>query len=804
MTRKTRSPFTLRMAQDRLHKPLGLMASGVLCLLVVAPMSAAPPQKAFGGAWQAQGPGPAGNGQVENVGQDNQVVGAVHVVVAHPSDADILWIGGVNAGVWKTTNATAAAPNWTNLTDDQDSLSIGALALDPTDGTHQTLLAGIGGYSSYGRRGERIGLLRSTDGGTSWTPIDGGGTLNGKNISGVAPRGATLVVSVNTGSGDRGIFRSTDTGAGFTAISSGDGSATGLPGGNSHDLVGDPSDNTILYTSMVNADDFGGVSGVYKSTDTGATWAKISSAAMDSMLVSNVSNVEFAVGPTGVDVYAAIVKFGRLTGIFRSGDSGTSWTAMDIPQTIEHGDVAIGIHPGGQGGTHLSIAADPSDVNTVYLAGDRQPYFGEGSGANLFFPNSSGALDYSGRIFRGDASAGAGLQWTRLTHTGTASSSSPHADSREMTFDADGNLIETDDGGIYKRTSPNSAAGDWFSLIGDLQTTEYHGVAYDSNSNIVFGGAQDTGSTEQLVTNMPDFFSTSTGDGGDTAVDDISTPGMSSRFTSYQFLGAFRKRTYDSSNVLQSESFPSLTLVGGGTPPSAQFYTPIAVNEVDGDRLIIGASNGVYESSDQGDTVSAIGAGITINGFQGDPIVYGVPGNADLLYVAEGSDIFGRTSAPPAALTAVTPPGGSINDLTIDPDSPARLFAIDSNQVFFSTNSGTSWGDVTGNLFSTFDPQTLRTLAFIPATDDALVVGTDRGAYVAFDSSGFTDWDSLGTDLPNAIVMELDYDAADDALIAGLLGRGAFKLQPALQPAVDIFSDGFESGDVSAWASSLP
>ena len=62
------------------------------------------------------------------------------------------------------------------------------------------------------------------------------------------------------------------------------------------------------------------------------------------------------------------------------------------------------------------------------------------------FPNSIGANNFSGRLFRCDASLATGSQCTPLTHIGTASNSSPHADSREMTFDAAGNLIETDDG----------------------------------------------------------------------------------------------------------------------------------------------------------------------------------------------------------------------------------------------------------------------------------------------------------------------------------------------------------------------
>ncbi|MFZ2236494.1 MAG: hypothetical protein WAV67_08965, partial [Dokdonella sp.] len=60
-----------------------------------------------------------------------------------------------------------------------------------------------------------------------------------------------------------------------------------------------------------------------------------------------------------------------------------------------------------------------------------------------------------------------------------------------------------------------------------------------------------------------------------------------------------------------------------------------------------------------------------------------------------------------------------------------------------------------------------------------LVVGADRGAFYALSSNGFTAWKRLGTDLPNAPVFELTYNAQRDALIAGLFGRGAWRLYGA-------------------------
>ena len=105
----------------------------------------------------------------------NPITGAIETVVAHPTNADILWVGGVNGGVFRTQNATAASPSWTTSTDGLGSISIGALELDPTDATSNTLVAGIGLTSAYGNEGgSRTGLLRTTDGGSSWRACSSG------------------------------------------------------------------------------------------------------------------------------------------------------------------------------------------------------------------------------------------------------------------------------------------------------------------------------------------------------------------------------------------------------------------------------------------------------------------------------------------------------------------------------------------------------------------------------------------------------------------------------------------------------
>ena len=119
--------------------------------------------------WSNVGPSVIYGGQVQGLG-DNKVAGAVQAIAPDPSNADIIYIGTVNGGIWKTSNATSASLNWTPLTEDKPSLSIGDLAISPMDSN--TIYADKGAFSSAGGDGgPGVGVYKSTDAGATWSTL---------------------------------------------------------------------------------------------------------------------------------------------------------------------------------------------------------------------------------------------------------------------------------------------------------------------------------------------------------------------------------------------------------------------------------------------------------------------------------------------------------------------------------------------------------------------------------------------------------------------------------------------------------
>src|SRR6185503_351627 len=205
--------------------------------------------------------------------------------------------------------------------------------------------------------------------------------------------------------------------------------------------------------------------GIYRSDDGGVTW-NLSNTGLQ--LVDNIDQngngtrdeagediavsqrIELAIHDNLTNntsaVYAGLIVNGSLLTVYRTNtlSPNPNWVALTPPTSTEGGTVT-GLHnpTSPQGNTHFSLAADPNSSFDFYVGGDRQPVIGSG--------NSAGLNDWVGRIFEGDftplATNPGNTVWKQVVGNG-ASGTAPHADSRDMTFNTNGVLIEVDDGGI--------------------------------------------------------------------------------------------------------------------------------------------------------------------------------------------------------------------------------------------------------------------------------------------------------------------------------------------------------------------
>ncbi len=276
------------------------------------------------------------------------------------------------------------------------------------------------------------------------------------------------------------------------------------------------------------------------------------------------------------------------------------------------------------------------------------------------------------------------------------------------------------------------------------------------------------------------------GDAGDVAVDDTSSAPNSIRYMSIQNFGNFQRATYSPSNVKLDVVKPSLTVIGGGANLVPQrSVTPLKVNAINPLRIVIGGQNAVYESADQGDTITELRPPIRANI---NAIVYGGSQggkpNPDLLYVGFVTQLYKRTAPYPAELTQLTayPGTAPITGVTVKPGVYDEVFVTDASNVYRSTDGGGSWFNVTGDL-ATYGVGTIQSVEWFGNT---AIVGTNKGVFQwqVLPGRAFS-WDQLGIGLPHALVYDLHSYRPGGVLAppdCSAVEPGALDFSPLRQP----------------------
>jgi hypothetical protein len=745
------------------------------------------------------GPGPVLDDSGKLLG-----TGAVVDIAAHPTDSRVIFVATAGGGVWRTREASAAnqVPVWQPLTDQMPSTAMGAVEIGRGDPSGRTVFAGTGCFSSFCSTGPAVGLYKSTDGGDTWFS-KAAGLLNGSLIRSIvtlpAPNQHVVLLAARAlAGGPGGIFRSTDDGEHFVSVSgllTPPDQASNLPPGDGWDLLVDPVHPGRVYATIAGAQP-----GIYRSGTAGATWSAVNAGITATDLAGASSQwvrLALGVGPDGLlsSLYAGFIAGGQLTQIYTSSTTNESWSTVTLPP----GGSAT-VHPVKQGYAKFAIGAHPTQP-FLYVAGD-------------------------GEIWRADLTDRSNPDWKQVSGIADFAGAnvppgSPHTDYQAFVFDAAGDLLAANDGGIYRLVGTTTAEPKWLHIGRTIRNNEPLGIAYDTLAGVATVGSGDNGIAFEDGPGVRNWRQLHGGDGGAQGVDNHAAD-FSWRYglqVETCTLSCLYRHKFDAANTQITQDAAGNAVGGQVTmaaprTPRIQFSGlgadaskggAFVLNDVAADRLLLGAIN-VFESVDGGATVrrvirrplNRLGKPVTPGPLQ---MACGGRANSvdlpEVAYVGFGNQLWVRGARASSFARVPGYTGGRITSLAMDPHDWTRVYVTDNTHVYQSTTAGQSWTECTGNLLSIVpDAQGAGQFGCIvvfrsgPADlVEAVVVGAQGGLYKTLNPGDGPSalWSKFGSRLPRAGAADLKYYPAaqrggrptGDVLVVGLQGRGVWRLSDA-------------------------
>jgi photosystem II stability/assembly factor-like uncharacterized protein len=681
--------------------------------------------------------------------------GRIADIAVHPRDKNTWYIAVASGGVWKTTNA---GTTWTPIFDNEGSYSIGTVVIDPKN--PNVIWVGTGENNAQRSVSYGDGVYKSMDGGRSWQHM---GLKQSEHIGKIIidPRNSDVVYVAAQGplydaGGDRGLFKTTDGGKTWKKV---------LDGGEwsgASDVAIDPRNPDVLLASTWQR--FrrqwgyiagGPQSGLWRSTDAGATWKK----SQTGLPNEELGRIGLAVAPANPDVVYAIMEAANARGgFYRSRDGGASWERMS-------GYQAGGLY-------YNEIFPDPKNVDRVYAV-DVQTQITEDGG----------------RTFR------------------RVGERNKHVDNHVVWIDPDDteHLLIGCDGGLYESFD----RGVTYRFFANLPITQFYHVDTDNALPFyrVYGGTQDNFSlggpsrtrTEHGITNA-DWFVTAGGDGFVSRVDpkDPNTVYAESQHGNLQ---RFNLATGESINIVpQSEP--------GEEPLRWHWDTPLIISPHSNSRLYF-ASDRVYRSDDRGTTWKAVSPDLSRQIDRNRLKMMGHVWSVDAVAKNTSTSLYGTVvtldeSPVREGLLFVGTDDGLIQISENDGQTWRKIDHIagvpdttfvsrvtpsqfDANTVYASfdnhkagdykpyivksTDLGKSWTSVSGNLPA-------RGTVYVVIEDhidrNILYAGTEFGLYVT--TNGGQRWSRLRGGLPTIQVRDLVIQKREDDLVVATFGRGFYIL----------------------------
>jgi uncharacterized repeat protein (TIGR01451 family) len=681
------------------------------------------------------------------------VAGRVTALAVDSTNSNVVYAGAADGGVWKTTDAGV---HWAPLMDSQPSLAVGSIAIDPSN--HSTIYVGTGEENFSGDTYFGAGILKSVNGGTSWTQIKGPfvGPFSSQDYFGGGARiGAIAVEPGNSSvilvavemfsSNPTGIYRTADGGTTWTSV---------LPGAHGTAVVFDPTKGNIAYAAL-GTPSGSAKNGVYKSVDGGKTWTKINGTGSNVLPTVTVGRIALSLAPSSPGtLYAGIqdTLTSNLLGFFKTIDGGANWvkrtgTPDYCSPACDYAQV---------------IAVQPNNSNVVFVGG------AYGGGTAIVYRSTD-----------------SGLHWTNVTQG--ADGFYLHADLHALAFSSDSSrLYLGSDGGVWSANTPTATPVPWMQLNNMLAITQFYFSPSINPKDITnsFGGTQDNGS--QKYSGVRTWHEVVCGDGGWTAMDPV-TP--SNVYSVCQGEALIRKSTGAGVFGSWSDAVSGINL-----SDRKEFFPPLAIDPLHPVNLYLGTYR-VYQTVNNAGHWTAISSDLT--GGSGTLTTVAVaPTNSNTVYVGTSNSLVYVTTNALSGVGAIWNkrstglPPRFITQVVGDPHLSTTAYVVFSGfsgfvdslgHVFRTTDSGTTWKNISSNLPNI----PVNGIAIDPMLANTYYVATDVGVFQT--RNGGASWSTLGTGLPRVTVLGLTLHNPSRTLRASTHGRSMWDIHvPIADLAVSI------------------
>ena len=674
-----------------------------------------------------------------------------------PGDPTTYYFGATGGGVWKSTDG---AMTWTSVFDKEGTSSIGSIALSTLN--PNVIYVGTGEACIRGNISHGDGVYKSLDGGKTWKNI---GLRDSRAIGKVIvnPLNSDIAFVAALGhpygpNAERGVFRTSDGGKNWDKVLYKDENTGAI------DVAFDPHNPNILFAALWQArrtswslSSGGPGSGIYRSGDGGTTWKRLEEHGLPK---GPYGRIGISVAANSERIYALIEAHNPDGGLYRSDDGGESWELVNPSHSLWQ-----------RPWYYMHIIADPKDENVVYIMN-----------VDTYKSTDGGHLFNKVKVPHGDNH---GLWIDPM-------------DTRRMIASNDGGVTVTLDGGKNWTRQDNQPTAQFYHVITDSAVPyRVYGAQQDSGT-VAIASRSDDGSISRT-----DWYDVGGGEAGYIA----PYPTDPNIVYAADYQGNITRYDRHTGQVKAITEQPELSDAYGafGLEHRFQWTAPVLISRYDPSTLYH-AGERLFKTTDGGMHWEAISPDLTRNDKSKQQVSGGAitlddsgteyydtifalaesPVVKGLLWVGTDDGLIQLTRDDGKTWTNVTPKDvpqwSRISQVEASPfDAGTAYIAADLHQsddlhsyIYKTNDYGKTWAKITNGIP---DRTFARTVREDPKRRGLLYAGTEEGVYVSFNDGA--DWRALKLNLPTAPVHDLI--VKDNDLVVATHGR-AFWILDDLTP----------------------